>query len=379
MQAEGQKELQRLLNERASQPWETMTSLNVPRQKTDPRLLENLAEALRASERVKPAVKEKSTLELLEHYNLVIEDKLSNLGLLFVGRRQDRARLGTAPLLQAVKYDSHGHKINKWSWDDHSLSPPEIIDSVWQSIPDFQESYEIADGLRRRNIPAYDESVVRELLVNAFVHRPYNQGGEIFLNLHPDRLELVNPGRLPMGVTPSNILHASRRRNNELARLFHDLGLMEREGSGFDLIYELLLLHGRATPQLEEGPDWLKVSVARQILDLPGMRLLARLNAEFGLSQRERISLGLLSRADSLSAAELAEQLELSSTAALPDWLGRLAELNIIRRQQNQDQDQPRYSLHPEILSRFSNSSQNTANNHQRPSLIKEPTHYYQT
>jgi ATP-dependent DNA helicase RecG len=28
-------------------------------------------------------------------------------------------------------------------------------------------------------------------------------------------------------------LHASRRRNEALAGVFHDLGLMEREGSGF--------------------------------------------------------------------------------------------------------------------------------------------------
>ena len=72
---------------------------------------------------------------------------------------------------------------------------------------------------------AYDEKVVRELLVNALVHRPYTQGGDIYLNLYPDRLEVVNPGRLPLGVTPRNMLHASRRRNESLARVFHDLGL----------------------------------------------------------------------------------------------------------------------------------------------------------
>jgi len=63
------------------------------------------------------------------------------------------------------------------------------------------------------------------------------------VNLFPDRLEVVNPGRLPMGVTPHNILHASRRRNEGLARVFHDLNLMEREGSGFDLAYDHLKAH----------------------------------------------------------------------------------------------------------------------------------------
>ena len=42
-------------------------------------------------------------------------------------------------------------------------------------------------------------------------------------------------------MTPRNILHANRRRNEGMARVFHDLGLMEREDSRFDLIYDRLL------------------------------------------------------------------------------------------------------------------------------------------
>ncbi len=52
-------------------------------------------------------------------------------------------------------------------------------------------------------------------------------------------------GRLTLDVTPQNILHASRRRNEGLACVFHDLGLMEKEGSGFDMLYDRLLSSGR--------------------------------------------------------------------------------------------------------------------------------------
>jgi ATP-dependent DNA helicase RecG len=52
--------------------------------------------------------------------------------------------------------------------------------------------------------------------VVALVHRPYTQRGDIFLNLHPDRLEVVNPGPLPLGVTPQNVLHTTVRRNEHL-------------------------------------------------------------------------------------------------------------------------------------------------------------------
>ena len=117
----------------------------------------------------------------------------------------------------------------------------ELVAAVWREIPDFRERYEFPDGMFRQYLPFYDEVVVRELVVNALVHRPYTQRGDIFLNLYPDRLEVVNPGLLPLGVTPRNILHTTVRRNEQLARVFHELKLMEREGSGYDELYEVLL------------------------------------------------------------------------------------------------------------------------------------------
>ena len=37
-----------------------------------------------------------------------------------------------------------------------------------------------------------------------------------------------------------------------LTRLFHDLKLMEREGSGFDKMFEVLLSQGRPASELTE-------------------------------------------------------------------------------------------------------------------------------
>lgn len=234
-------DVMRLADERPATPWEEMTSQGVARANADAAKVERFCTSLRASDRVKPSVNEKADDELLEHYGLAEGDVLTNLGVLLVGRMRDRARLGSAPIVQAIKYDERGAKISKWSWDDHELSPIELVDAIWSEVTDFRESYEMPDGMLRTKLPAYDELVVRELLVNALVHRPYTQRGDLYLNLYPDRLEVVNPGRLPIGVTPRNILHASRRRNDGLARIFHDLKLMEREGSGIDLLFERLL------------------------------------------------------------------------------------------------------------------------------------------
>ena len=324
-------DITRLLNDRPARPWESLPVAGLVRSGLDADKCAAFIAAVRASSRVKDSVKEKSADELLDHYDLTAGDTATHLGALLLGRRQDRARLGTAPVVQCLKYDEQGSKVNKWVWDDHSLSPVELVDAVWQGVPDFRETYELPEGLYRRSVPAFDDKVLRELLVNALVHRPYTQRGDIFLNLHPDRLEVVNAGRLPLGVTPQTILHDSRRRNDGLARVFHDMGLMEREGSGFDLMYERLLSSGRPPPVPTEGIDSVTVTVLRRIVKPQVIALIANADERFQLSQRERITLGILAQADGLTAIDLCRQLEVSGADALKPWLGRLLALEIVR------------------------------------------------
>jgi ATP-dependent DNA helicase RecG len=322
----------RLANERPAVPWERMTSLDVPRKAADTARVTRLVAALRASDRVKAPVKEKSDHELLVHYGLSVGSVLTNLGVMLVGTAADRARLGSAPVVQAIKYDERDAKISKLVWDDYALSPVDLVDVVWEGVPDFRESYELPDGMLRTAIPAFEKVVVRELLVNALVHRPYTQRGDIFINLHPDRLEIVNPGRLPLGVTPRNILHASRRRNDGLARIFHDLQLMEREGSGFVLMFERLLASGRAAPTVREGTDSVHVTVPRRVVHPGVIRLLAEIDEQYQLTQRERIALAMLAQTEGLSATELLQGLELDEPEALSSWIARLVEFGLIQQ-----------------------------------------------
>lgn len=325
------EDVMRLASERSALPWETQTTLHISRADADAIKRDKLLQALRASDRVKASVNEKSDDELLDHYQLAQGHDLTNLGVLCLGRQHHRAQLTTAPVIQFIKYDERGQKVNKLVWDDHTQSPMEMIEAVWLEVPDFRERYELPDGLYRQNVPAFDEIVVRELLVNALVHRPYTQRGDIFLNLHPDRLEVVNPGPLPLGVTPQNVLHTTVRRNEHLARLFHDLKLMEREGSGFDKIFEVLLSQGRPAPELIETHDRVQVTVRRRILKPEVIDFIAKADQTYQLTQRERIALGLLAQHDALTARELATKLELPSVEELQPWLKRLLDWHLVQ------------------------------------------------
>lgn len=159
---------------------------------------------------------------------------------------------------------------------------------------------------------------------------------------------MVNPGRLPLGVTPANLLHASRRRNDGLARVFHDLGLMEREGSGFDTLYDRLLATGRAAPEAREGTDSVHVVVPRRVVHPGVVRLITEADQRHRLTQRERITLGLPAQSEGLTAGELAGRLGLSDTGQLRPWLGNLAERGLV--EQTGRTKGTRYFVPPELL-----------------------------
>ena len=121
-------------------------------------------------------------------------------------------------------------------------------------------------------------------------------------------------------------------RNENFARLFLDLKVMECNGTGFDKMYEALLSQGRAAPQLIEGRDRIKVIIQRRILKREVIRFIAKADAQHQLNRRERIALAMLAQQDAMTSRELVRGLALTSLNALPAWIGRLEELGLIGR-----------------------------------------------
>ena len=325
------EDILRLAADKNSYSWEDAVT-QFDWQKADPEKLEDFLSQIRDSDRVSDFVKSKDTKELLDFFGITDaeSDKMTNLGVLFIGQQTQRGRLSNAPVIQCIKYDEYGEKVNKWLWDDYRMNPKEVIDSIWETVPEWKESYEVPDGMRRKNIPAYDESVIREILCNALVHRPYTTRGDIFINIHPDRVEVVNPGQLPLGVTPENILHKTLKRNEHLTNLCFVLHMMEREGSGYDKMYEQQLLFGKSVPKVIEGDDFVKAIVERRIKDMYAYKFMQDVKKRFELKQKATICLGLIAQFGPISGSQLVKMLELSGSDALRAWIRPLQENGLI-------------------------------------------------
>lgn len=133
------EDLMRLLTDKPAFIWETKLVRSVRRTEVDAQKMQQFVADIRASERVTAFVKEKSPDELLDYYLMADGDCLTNLGVLWVGKRTDRAKLLYGTVIQFFKYDESGSRVNKIVWDDFSLNPKEMIEAVWTKIPDWKE------------------------------------------------------------------------------------------------------------------------------------------------------------------------------------------------------------------------------------------------
>jgi ATP-dependent DNA helicase RecG len=195
-------DLGRLMTEKANYIWELQTHRHVLRENYGPQKLDAFLTQIRASDRISSFVKSKSGQEMLSYYFFAKDQYLTNLGILWVGRREDRGSLLYAPIVQCIKFDESERKIRKQTWDDYQLNPIELIEAIWDEVPDWRESYELPDGLFRKSVPHYDEIVIRELLANALVHRPYTQRAIYSLTCIPTGSKFIIPAFCRLALRP---------------------------------------------------------------------------------------------------------------------------------------------------------------------------------
>jgi len=86
--------------------------------------------------------------------------------------------------------------------------------------------------LLEKQVADYPEEAVRELLMNALLHRSYESPSFVRFLHFTDRLEMQNPGSLYGDATPENFPRQTSYRNPILAEAMKTLGAVNRFGRG---------------------------------------------------------------------------------------------------------------------------------------------------
>lgn len=366
------EDLTRMAHEKGAFQWELVigkTHIN----QIDTQEIKKFISAIRDSERVSTFIKEQQDYEILEYYRLTENHYLTNLGVLWLGDFKQRSKLNYPITVQYIVYDENEEKVRKIDWNLNQYNPQELLIEIEKEAIELQYSFELPNGLFRKNVRHYDKDIIRELLVNAFVHKSYTISGDIFIHVYTNRLEIVNPGGLPLGVTKNNILHQVQRRNPKLIDTFKALKLMENEGSGYDLIYEKLSLDGKLFPEIENDINYVKVTIYSNIIDTDVLQILRFLENHYQLSQKEIITLGVIVREKKISGYDLSKILQLPSDDRLRHWINKLIEKNILLTEGKTKG--LTYRINPKVLSSMSHDlkpSLKTMEKHTLKALIVE-------
>uniref|UniRef100_Q3AR92 Putative transcriptional regulator n=1 Tax=Chlorobium chlorochromatii (strain CaD3) TaxID=340177 RepID=Q3AR92_CHLCH len=125
----------------------------------------------------------------------------------------------------------------------------------------IQTSMRQVSTLKEQLLPDYPEWAVRELLMNAVMHRNYESNTPIRFYAFSDHIEIQNSGGLYGEATPENFPTCNSYRNPVIAEAMKSLGFVNRFGYGVQRAQALLAQNGNppATFEFNEHSVLVKV------------------------------------------------------------------------------------------------------------------------
>ena len=347
----GSEELTDLAAEKSAFQWEIIATQKIHFNHIDNQNIELFLSDIRKSEKVSDFIKSKEPVEILSFYQMLTSDSyLTNLGVLWLGTPAQRARLSYPLTVQYIVYNDREEKIRKLEWHYHLHNPKELLLEIEREDVELTYSSEIPDGLFRKTIRQYPKEVVRELLINAIAHKKYTISGDIFIEVYPDRMTITSPGNFPIGITKNNILHERHRRNPHLIQTLSDLKLMEGEGSGYDLVYEMLMRDAKPLPEIHNEFTKVAVTIFSNFINVEQISILDYIDKHFQLTQKEYITLGIIVSEKRILSTQLAIKLQLTLEDKMKSWLGRLVGIGVVVATGMKKATE--YMLNPELFSK---------------------------
>lgn len=112
----------------------------------------------------------------------------------------------------------------------------------------------------------YPINAIKEIVVNAVIHRDYSIKEDIFITIYDNRIEIKSPGKFPGYITKDNIYEERYSRNSNIVRLLHNLPnpLNHDIGEGLNTVKNELKKVGLVDPKIEESENSVIVTIKHE-------------------------------------------------------------------------------------------------------------------
>lgn len=213
---------------------------------------------------------------------------------------------------------------------------PEMLATVIAASRRNMRTAAVIRGAGREDRHDYPIEVIRELIVNALLHRDYSplsRGTQVQVELYPDRLVVRNPGGLYGSIVPSDlgVVDVSSTRNAVLAKMLADIPsstgepVCENRSSGLPRVFARLRDAGMSPPHFDATFSHVHVTVPQPaLLDPATVQWIADLDSP-GLDDAQHLALAMM-RASGMVSNEMLRVWGVESqaaTAALRDLVDR--------------------------------------------------------
>lgn len=234
----------------------------------DVRRLRNYFEDILGGEAPPPEARSR-WIELLTNLDLMVRESDVNAptvdGLLLFGRNPKRQLpqsgvRGLAFLGQDPDYAAQADEELRGPLVPLLDANGDLVEAglVDQGLAFLQRHMRLAASVeegRRIDRDEYPREVLREIVVNALVHRDYSViGADVTISIFSDRLEVVSPGRLPNTVTIEGLRAGVRyARNQTPVNVMRDYRYVDFRGMGVrNKAIPGMLAHNGTEPEFEE-------------------------------------------------------------------------------------------------------------------------------
>lgn len=128
----------------------------------------------------------------------------------------------------------------------------------------IQTTMRAVSALEEKLLPDYPEWALRELLMNAVMHRNYDSNTPIRFYAFSDHIEIQSPGGLYGEATPENFPTRNSYRNPVIAEAMKSLGFVNRFGYGVQRAQALLAQNGNPPAEFEFDEHSVLVKIYRR-------------------------------------------------------------------------------------------------------------------
>lgn len=137
-----------------------------------------------------------------------------------------------------------------------------MLSRLYRTIGDREESTAAEEKLE---IP---KEAIREIIINAIVHRDYDSKASVQIDVFTDRVEIMNPGGLPDELTDDDLFkeHLSVPVNPFLARPFYLVGYINQLGYGTRNVVQWCRKAGLPDPGFDSTENRFQVTIWRNWL-----------------------------------------------------------------------------------------------------------------